>query len=123
VNLVFGFRSASPEAVDLVRAYGGGSYPVFRKVAVPSALPALFVSARIAVPGAIIGALLAEWLATGDGLGYYMQRAQQTSDYGGVWAATVVITVTSIAIYAFIGVVEGIVLARYGPVSESSRFQ
>jgi ABC-type nitrate/sulfonate/bicarbonate transport system permease component len=115
VNLVFGLRSASPAAADLVLAYGGGPFTVLRKVALPSALPALFVSTRIAVPGAIIGALLAEWLATGKGLGYYMQHAQQTFDYGGVWSAVVVITVASVAVYALVGFVEAVVLARYGP--------
>jgi ABC-type nitrate/sulfonate/bicarbonate transport system permease component len=121
VNLVFGLRSGPPAAADLVRAYGGGPATVLRKVALPSALPALFVSARIAVPGAVIGALLAEWLATGEGLGYYMQRAQQTFNYGGVWASVVVITVASIALYAVVGFIEAIVLARYGPNSGRGR--
>ncbi|CAO5164269.1 NitT/TauT family transport system permease protein [Frankia sp. AiPs1] len=115
VNLVFGLRSGPPAAADLVHAYGGGPVMVLRKVSLPSALPALFVSARIAVPGAIIGALLAEWLATGQGLGYYMQRAQQTFNYGGVWASVVVITVASIVLYAVVGFLEAVVLARYGP--------
>jgi len=121
VNLVFGLRSAPAAAADLVVAYGGGPFTVLRKVALPSALPALFVSARISVPGAIIGALLAEWLATGKGLGYYMQHAQQTFDYGGVWASVVVITAASVAIYALVGFIEAIVLARYGPAQARDR--
>jgi len=115
VNLVFGLRSAPPAAADLCTAYGASAFTTLRKVALPSALPSLFVSARISVPGAIIGALLAEWLATGQGLGYYMQQAQQTFDYGGVWASVVVITVASVALYAVVGFVEAVVLARYGP--------
>ncbi|MBX6387964.1 MAG: ABC transporter permease subunit [Frankia sp.] len=115
VNLVFGLRSTPQAAADLVLAYGGGPLTVLRKVAMPSALPALFVSARIAVPGAIIGALLAEWLATGKGLGYYMQHAQQVSNYNGVWAAVVVITAVSVVIYALVSAIETVVLARYGP--------
>jgi ABC-type nitrate/sulfonate/bicarbonate transport system permease component len=115
VNLVFGLRSAPTAASDLCTAYGAGPFTTLRKVALPSALPSLFVSARISVPGAIIGALLAEWLATGQGLGYYMQQAQQTFDYGGVWASVVVITVASVALYAAVGFVEAVVLARYGP--------
>jgi ABC-type nitrate/sulfonate/bicarbonate transport system permease component len=115
VNLVFGLRSAPAAATDLCIAYGAGPVTTLRKVALPSALPSLFVSARISVPGAIIGALLAEWLATGQGLGYYMQQAQQTFDYGGVWASVVVITVASVALYALVGFIEAVVLARYGP--------
>jgi len=115
VNIVFGLRSTPRAAADLVTAYGGSAFTVLRKVSIPSALPALFASARIAVPGAIIGALLAEWLATGKALGYYMQHAQQTFNYGGVWAAVIVITAVSIALYGVVGIIETVVLARYGP--------
>ena len=72
VIMVFGLRSAPRQAADLCRAYGGSPFMTLRKVAVPSALPSIFASARIAVPGALIGALLAEWLATGKGLGAQM---------------------------------------------------
>jgi ABC-type nitrate/sulfonate/bicarbonate transport system permease component len=115
VNIVFGLRSTPRAAADLVTAYGGSAFTVLRKVAIPNALPALFASARIAVPGAIIGALLAEWLATGKALGYYMEHSQQVFDYGGVWASVVVITAVSVALYGVVGIIETIVLARYGP--------
>ncbi|MCK9900024.1 ABC transporter permease [Parafrankia colletiae] len=115
VNLVVGLRSAPAAAADLVIAHGGGPFTVLRRVALPSALPALFVSARTSVPGAVVGALLAEWLATSAGLGHLMQRAQQTFDYGGVWASVVVIIAASVVIYAVVGLLEAIVLVRYGP--------
>ena len=47
-----------------------------RKVQFPASLPALFASARIAAPLALVGALLAEWLATGKGLGYLMLQSR-----------------------------------------------
>lgn len=115
VNLVFGLRSAPRAATDLVAAYGGGSFTTLRKVQLPSALPAFFAAARIAVPGALVGALLAEWLATGKGAGYLMLQARSTSDYDVIWASVVVVTVASVAIYALVGFVEAVVLARYGP--------
>jgi ABC-type nitrate/sulfonate/bicarbonate transport system permease component len=46
VNLVFGLRSAPRPSIDLVTAYGGSKVTVLRKVAVPTALPAFFASAR-----------------------------------------------------------------------------
>ena len=54
-----------------------------RKVALPSALPALFASARISVPGALIGALPAEWLATGADLREHGD--EPLPDRGGAW--------------------------------------
>lgn len=115
VNLIFGLRSAPAAATDLVTAYGAGPLTALRKVAIPSALPAFFASARIAVPGSIIGALLAEWLATGKGLGWTMLQAGVTFDYSAVWASVVIITTVSVIGYAVVGIIETAVLARFGP--------
>ncbi|MFC0041744.1 ABC transporter permease [Actinomadura rayongensis] len=115
VNVVFGLRSASAQAADLVRAYGGSSWTTMRKVLVPSALPAFFASARISVPGSLIGALLAEWLATGKGLGYAMLTAGSSFRYDELWASVVAVTLASLAAYGLVGVAEAAVLARYAP--------
>jgi sulfonate transport system permease protein len=115
VNVVFGMRSASSSAIDLVQAYGGGRVTALRKVALPSALPALFASARIAVPGALIGALIAEWLITGDGMGGAILRSVGGFRYDELWASVVVLTATSIVCYTAVGVLEAAVLTRFFP--------
>jgi ABC-type nitrate/sulfonate/bicarbonate transport system permease component len=115
VIMVFGLRSAPRQAADLCRAYGASPWMTMRKVALPSALPSIFASARIAVPGALVGALLAEWLATGKGLGNQMLQDGSTFLYDDLWASVVVITVVSVLIYAAVGVLETVVLARFGP--------
>jgi ABC-type nitrate/sulfonate/bicarbonate transport system permease component len=48
-------------------------------------VPAFFASARVGAPGALIGALLAEWLAIGQGLGYAMLKDTQTFEYDHLW--------------------------------------
>lgn len=115
VNISFGLRSAPRQATDLVVAYGGGRWTVIRKVAIPAALPAIFAAARISVPGALIGALVAEWLATGQGIGGAILNAIGAFDYGQVWADIVVLTGTSLLLYTVVGVIESLVLANYGP--------
>jgi ABC-type nitrate/sulfonate/bicarbonate transport system permease component len=62
VNMVLGLRSAPAVASDVVNAAGGSALQTIRLVRLPYALPALFASARIAVPAALGGATLAEWL-------------------------------------------------------------
>lgn len=115
VLVSYGLRSASSEAFDLLAVYDADPVTVFRKVRVPSALPSLFAAARIAGPGSIVGALLGEWLASGKGLGYQLISATTRSRYNELWAAAVLITVTSIAVYEIIGAVERVVLDRYAP--------
>ncbi len=114
VNVVAGLRSAPVHAFDLLAAYGATDLVVLRKVQLPYALPAVFASARIAAPGALLGAILAEWLATGQGLGDLMVTSSSTADYSMLWAAVVTITTVSMLLYNAVGAVERPVVARLG---------
>ena len=69
----------------------------------------------VAAPLALVGALLSEFLATGEGLGSEILRAGALSDYSGLWARVVLVTLYSIILYKVIGGIEGRVLARYAP--------
>jgi ABC-type nitrate/sulfonate/bicarbonate transport system permease component len=115
VNIVLGLRSASPLAVDLIKVNGGGELKTLLMVRVPAALPALFASIRISVPGAIVGAMLAEWLSGFTGLGGILNAYKGRGNFSGVWAIVVVSVVTSILGYAVAAVVEAAALAAWGP--------
>ncbi|MEV4538966.1 ABC transporter permease subunit [Asanoa sp. NPDC049518] len=115
VNLSVGLRAAPAPAVEVVTSLGGSAFHAVTKVRIQYALPALFASARIAVPAAIGGATLAEWLATGKGLGSLLVVAYSGSRFGTVWAGAVLVVVVSVALYAVIGAVERPVLRRYSP--------
>jgi ABC-type nitrate/sulfonate/bicarbonate transport system permease component len=115
VNLTLGFRSVSAQSVDLIRVYGGNRWTIMTKVAFPTALPHFFASMRIAVPGALTGAMLYEWLFTFQGLGGVINQAKTNSNYGQIWAIVVVITVVAIVFYTITTFVETAVLAKWGP--------
>jgi ABC-type nitrate/sulfonate/bicarbonate transport system permease component len=114
VNIVFGLRSVSPVMGDLVEVYGASKLKQLRTVAFPSSLPAFFAALKISVPGAITGALLVEWLATGTGIGYGIVSAVGRAKAGEVWAYVVVITVVSIVLYNLLALIEDYVLERFG---------
>ena len=78
----------------------------------PYALPALFAAARIAVPAAIGGATLAEWLATGSGAGNLLVLSYAASRFGTLWAASVVIVGLSVAFYVGLGLLQATVANR-----------
>ncbi|WP_375433096.1 ABC transporter permease [uncultured Friedmanniella sp.] len=115
VNIVLGLRSASPLAVDLIRVNGGGAMKEMLMVRLPAALPSIFASVRISVPGAIVGAMLAEWLSGFTGLGGVLSAYKGRGNFGGVWAIVVVSVATSIVGYAVAAVVESAALAAWGP--------
>ena len=114
VTIVFGLRSTSRQMHDVVAVYGGTPLTALVKVDLPSALPAFFAAVRISVPGAITGALIAEWLATGEGVGYEVVSALGRARNTEVWALVVTITVVSLVLYTVAQVVESFVLARFG---------
>lgn len=113
VNVATALRGAPALACDVVVSMGGGTALVTRKVRLLYALPAVFASARIAVPGAIAGATLAEWLATGEGLGSMLVRDYAASRFDALWSESVVLLLVSVLLYAVIGLVERPVVRRY----------
>ncbi|MDO3648107.1 ABC transporter permease [Nocardia mangyaensis] len=116
VTIMSGLRGAPRETMDLVRAYGGSETTALRMVALPAALPSLFAALRISVPGALIGALIAEWLGTGEGLGSTMLKAIPRYDYPQLWASIAVVAAASIVAYTLVGAVERVVALRFaGP--------
>jgi len=115
VNVMQGLRSASPQAIEVLRLYAASPWAVVWKVRIPSALPSLFAAARISVLASILGAIVAEWLATGRGLGYLMIIARAQFQFTMLWAAGILVTIVSVLLYGMLTWIEAPVLRRYAP--------
>lgn len=115
VNIVLGLGSATREALDVVRVNGGSALTALVAVRIPSALPQFLASARISVPGAIVGAMLAEWLVGFEGMGGVLSGYKGSGNYGGVWTVVAMSVLVSIVLYEVMTVVEAALLARWGP--------
>ncbi|CAN5179205.1 MAG: ABC transporter permease [Nocardioides sp.] len=113
INISFGLRSVSAQMQDLVSVYGGGQLDVLRRVAWPSALPAIFAAIRISVPGAITGALIAEFWTTTDSVGKAVNQSLALYRYDMVWALLVVVTVASVILYVVAQLAERLMLTRF----------
>jgi ABC-type nitrate/sulfonate/bicarbonate transport system permease component len=116
VNVSLALQRTPKESLDLCRAYGASPATTLWKVQIPSSLPSLFASMRIAAPLALTGALLAEWLATGKGLGYLIITSESVSEYDLLWAGVVLVTLYSTILYSLIGLVERLVMRRFGAI-------
>jgi ABC-type nitrate/sulfonate/bicarbonate transport system permease component len=114
VAVTTAMRDAPAQACDLIAVYGGSALRELFGVRLPFALPALFAASKIALPAALSGALLAEWLATGKGLGSLMLRATASSRFALVWSASTVIVAASIFAYALVGAIESFAGRRLG---------
>ncbi|MCS5729980.1 ABC transporter permease subunit [Herbiconiux moechotypicola] len=113
-----GMRSARREQLDLLEAYGSGSWGLLVRLRLPAAVPSISASFRVAIPIAVTGAMLAEWLATGDGLGGAISRASGSFDYTLMWSAMVLITVVTAVAYASATVLDEVLRARFGQLGD-----
>jgi len=110
VGTLDGLRSVDPELLRLMRTLDAGRWAIFRQVEFPSALPQLFSGARVAVTYAPIGAVFGEWSGSTDGLGFVMLQATPQLRTGLVFAAIVVLTVESVALFVLVRLLERVVV-------------
>ena len=68
VTTLDGLRSVDPEAVKMMRTLDASRWAIFRRVEVPTALPAFFSGLKVAAAIAPIVALFAELVGSSSGL-------------------------------------------------------
>jgi ABC-type nitrate/sulfonate/bicarbonate transport system permease component len=115
VNALAGFRAVSPESADLFASLAASRWETLRLLQWPSALPYVFAGARVAVPLALIGAVVGEWAGAERGLGRAVLLAYTNLDLPLLFAAVVVLAVSGTALTAALTFVERRVLAWTGP--------
>ena len=101
--------------LDVLKSYDAGSTANVRNAYLPTAVPALMASARIAVPTSLLGATVAEWLATGDGIGAVMVIAFTRNDYNVLWVSVAVLTLVAVIGYWLVAALELRTLERMAP--------
>ncbi|MFN4100257.1 MAG: ABC transporter permease [Pararhodobacter sp.] len=110
-----GLRQAPGQVLDVIATYGAGPLTRLWQAQIPAMLPAFFGAARMSVPAAVLAVTVAEWLATGTGLGNLMALTASTSNYNLLWSAVVLVALGSSLGYALVGLAERLVLARLAP--------
>jgi len=92
IGMLVGLRSADSTSLDLVYAYGGGTFRKLTKVRIWACLPSLFASLRIAAPAAVLGAIIGEYLGGYRGLGVAMIVSEQSLNVSRTWGIALVST-------------------------------
>ena len=89
VSAARGFRSAPANVLELMHVCGASWWQGFRKVRLPFALPYVFTGIRMAAAGAVLSAMLAEWLSGAPGLGTLILEASSFRRLPLMWAGVV----------------------------------
>ncbi|OYU19521.1 MAG: ABC transporter permease [Rhodobacteraceae bacterium PARR1] len=114
VMIAQGIAQVPRAALELPRAYGASAWRELRLVTLTAAMPWLFAAIRLTAPRALLGVMIAEWLATGRGLGNLLNQSRGYLDFGMIWTVAVVSVLLSVGFYLLAGAVEKRVLRRMG---------
>lgn len=115
VSCLSGLAQLPGQVADVFSTYATPSPRVLLLGRLPAMAPSFFASARIAAPTALLAATVAEWLATGTGLGNLMAVDAATSRYTSLWSTVVVVSLIALAGHAVVEFVERRVLTVLAP--------
>jgi NitT/TauT family transport system permease protein len=89
IDTLAGLSTVRPESLMLLRSMGATRWQSFWKVRLPTALPHIFSGLKIAMTFAVVGAIVAEFVASDSGLGYVLVDARANLDMVMVFAAII----------------------------------
>lgn len=113
INIVSGMRSPSRSLIDLTSVLGSNRVKTLLFVRLPSSVPGIFSAAKLALPAALTGVILTEYIATGRGIGTFINLSRANFQYPDMWAGILATLVLSVLAYSLLGTAELLLRDRY----------
>ena len=116
-NTILGLRSVNPGLINLFRMNKATRWQTLTQLRIPSAAPYFFGGLRISSGLALIGAVVAEFVAgtggTGAGLAYQILQAGYQINIPRLFAALLLITVTGVLLFLLMVFLSKLALASW----------
>jgi NitT/TauT family transport system permease protein len=115
VGMVKGLRSPSAMQLDQLRTWNASPSQTFWRLRLPSSMPYLFTSLKIAMAASLVGAIVGE-LPTGAvaGLGARLLAGSYYGQTIQIWSALIMAAALAAALVGLIGVLQRLTLRRMG---------
>ena len=116
-NTILGLQSADHNLIDLFKLYGASRWQALRYLRLPAALPYFLAGLRISGGLALIGAVVAEFVAgsggTASGLAFRILEAGYQLKIPRMFAALALVSATGIVIFLLLSLVSHLLLRRW----------
>lgn len=106
MQMVEGLRAADQDRVDLVRTMGATRVRLLWAIKVPGALPSSFAGLKLGISVSLIGALVAEFVASNEGLGHLLITANTSFNTSLLFAGVVYISVIGVLMFGAVELLE-----------------
>jgi ABC-type nitrate/sulfonate/bicarbonate transport system permease component len=105
-----GLRAADENQVALMRSMGANRRTILRAIELPTSLPFVFAGVQLGLTYSVIGAVVAEWVGTGGGLGKLMILRQSSFGTEVAYAAVMMIIVVALVLLGALQVVKRVAM-------------
>lgn len=112
MNMLAGFISVDKTKMLLMKSMGAGKITTLKKLIIPSSLPALISTLKVAVGLAWIGSIMGEYVASEAGLGYLINYGRQVMNLDLVMTSTFILCVLAGGMYAIVALIEKLVVKQ-----------
>jgi NitT/TauT family transport system permease protein len=99
VNTVVGLKEIEPELLELARINRASEFDVFQKIRLPNSIPYLFAGIKVAIVLSVTGAIVAEFVAANEGLGYLVLQANYNLDTAFALVILLILAVLSLGLF------------------------
>ena len=106
LNAILAFGSLSDELERFCRSTGAGPVRAFLKVRLPAAMPQCFVGFKYAAINATVGATIAEFIGSDQGLGFYIQIVTGNMRPDLAFAGIFLLTILGLSIFGIVTLAE-----------------
>jgi NitT/TauT family transport system permease protein len=110
-NTYEGVRAADLDLRNTARVLGAGRWQLFFRVTIPNASPWIIAGLRIAIPQALVAAVVAEFIASTAGLGYRMMENTNQMETAGTMAGIVILMMLVVILNSILDKLEDRILA------------
>jgi len=110
LNAILAFGSLPEELTRFCRSTGAGWLRVFLKVRLPAALPQCFVGFKYAALNATVGATIAEFIGSDQGLGFYIQITTGNMRPDLAFAGIFLLTLLGLCLFGLVTLAERLLI-------------
>ncbi|ASS65780.1 MULTISPECIES: ABC transporter permease [unclassified Paenibacillus] len=120
VAMLGGLQGADPGLERYMRMIGAGRWRRFLSLELPGSLPQLFSGLKIAASYSVTSAVVAEWIGSDRGLGYFMLLSSKGFKTSLVFAGVALVVLLSLLLFAAVAGAEKLALS-WRPRKEGGR--
>lgn len=115
ITTASGLQAVESDLLDMTRSFGSRALKVFWKVRLPWAMPYFFSSLKVAITFAVIGAVVAEFIGSDQGLGYLILTSSGTMNTAAMFGVLVILSVVGMACFYAVVLAERVFCPWYTP--------